>query len=88
MQPVFLWQVVPLAVPFPSISLCNMRNLDTSILNELNEIFKKEIDDEKWQNISSDTFIQQYMNTVAKYYKMFIRPDIPFSVFQTVLSRR
>lgn len=32
-------EVVPLAAPFPSISLCNMRNLDTVVLNRLNRIF-------------------------------------------------
>ena len=31
--------VLPLAAPFPSISLCNMRNLDTIVLNRLNRIF-------------------------------------------------
>jgi len=32
-------EVLPLAAPFPSISLCNMRNLDTIVLNRLNLIF-------------------------------------------------
>ena len=32
-------EVLPLAAPFPSISLCNMRNLDTIVLNRLNRIF-------------------------------------------------
>lgn len=80
-------EVVPLAVPFPSISLCNMRNLDTAVLNELNLIFKETDIAEQWRNVSTDPFIHQYMKTVAKYYKMFILPTIPFSVFQTILSR-
>jgi len=32
-------EVLPLAAPFPSISVCNMRNLDTIVLNRLNRIF-------------------------------------------------
>lgn len=32
-------EIVPLPVPFPAISLCNMRNLDTMVLNTLNQIF-------------------------------------------------
>ena len=33
-------EIVPATVGFPSISLCNMRNLDVMVLNTLNHIFK------------------------------------------------
>ena len=40
-------EVLPLKAPFPSISLCNMRNLDTIVLNRLNRIFLQTNDSEE-----------------------------------------
>nr|URS64681.1 Wamide-gated sodium channel [Malacoceros fuliginosus] len=79
--------IVPSPVPFPAISLCNMRNLDIIVLNNLNKIFKEAADPLNWGNYTSDPFINAYMSVVAKYYPMFVRPDINMHVFQTVLTR-
>ena len=80
-------EVVPSAVPFPSISLCNMRNLDTMVLNTLNRIFKEASDPLDWTNYTSDPFINEYMNVVARYYPMFIKNGSNIPVFQMVLTR-
>ena len=80
-------EVLPLSVPFPAISLCNMRNLDTLVLNRLNNIFKEATDPLEWTNYTDEPFIFEYMKTVAKYYPMFRRNDTDFQVFQTVLTR-
>ena len=79
--------IVPTPVPFPAISLCNMRNLDIIVLNNLNKIFKEATDPLEWGNYTQDPFINEYMNVVAKYYPMFVNPDIDMHVFQTVLTR-
>ena len=80
-------EIVPATVPFPAISLCNMRNLDIMVLNTLNRIFKNASDPLSWTNITKDPFINAYMLTVAKYYPMFLRNDTDMKIFQTVLTR-
>ncbi len=80
-------EVLPLAMTFPSISLCNMRNLDNIVLNKLNQIFLESTDTTQWENYTDDTFIRNYMRVVAKYYPMFVHNDSDYSVFQTVLTR-
>lgn len=80
-------EIVPAMVPFPAISLCNMRNLDIMVLNTLNRIFKNASDPLTWMNITSDPFLNAYMMTVAKYYPMFVRDDIDMKIFQTILTR-
>ncbi len=80
-------EIVPAVVPFPAISLCNMRNLDIMVLNTLNRIFKNATDPLTWGNLTEDAFINSYMLIVAKYYPMFLRTDIDMKVFQTVLTR-
>ena len=81
-------EVVPLAMSFPAISLCNMRNLDVIVLNKLNTIFKAAGDPLAWDNYTDDPFIDAYMTLVSKYYPMYQRNDIDMRVFQTVLTRR
>lgn len=80
-------EILPLAVPFPAISLCNMRNLDIIVLNKLNAIFKNESNKLGWGNLTDNTFINDYLMLVSKYYPMFQRPDYDIEMFQTVLSR-
>ena len=70
--------IVPGTVRFPSISMCNQRNLDTVILNTLNQIFINATDPVTWGNASSDPFINAYMATVAKYYPLFQRINIRY----------
>ncbi len=81
-------EVVPTPVPFPSISICNMRNLDVHVLNSLNQMF---IDDEEPYNHinkSANPFINEYMKTVAKYAPLWwtYQEEFP-EVFQEVFSR-
>ena len=81
-------EIVPATVRFPAISLCNMRNLDVMVLNTLNHIFKNVTDPRDWiLGVSNNTFINEYMRTVAKYYPMFVKNDSDWKVFQTVLTR-
>ncbi|CAD5120144.1 unnamed protein product [Dimorphilus gyrociliatus] len=63
-------EIVPSAVSFPSISLCNMRNLDIMILNKLNRVFINvtNILPVHWLNVSDDPFINEYMKVVSKYF--------------------
>ncbi|KAK2151730.1 hypothetical protein LSH36_353g04012 [Paralvinella palmiformis] len=83
-------EVVPLSISFPSISLCNMRNLDNNIMNRLNKIFKTGNNPAAWQlavNESDDSFIKEYMKVVSKYYPMFLNEDADMAIFATVLTR-
>lgn len=80
-------EVVPSSVPFPAISLCNMRNLDVMVLNSLNRIFNESNDPEKWANHTENPFIRDYIHLVSKYYPMFVIQDIDIHIFQTVLTR-
>nr|URS64682.1 FMRFamide-gated sodium channel 1 [Malacoceros fuliginosus] len=81
-------EVVPTPVPFPSISICNMRNLDVHILNTLNRMFIE--DDRPFSNInkSEHEFIRAYMKKVAKYAPLFwnYQDEYP-EVFQEIFSR-
>ena len=80
-------EVVPLPIPFPSISLCNMRSLDYIILNKLNRAFK-ENDQALWANISTDPFISSYMAFVTKYYPMYQNMSmLEPQIFSIVLTR-
>ena len=80
--------MVPTAVPFPSISMCNMRNLDVYILNTLNQKF---IDDHlpiNHINTSSHPFVREYMKTTAKYGPLWYayQKEYPL-VFRHIFSR-
>lgn len=81
-------EVVPNPVPFPSISFCNMRNLDVHVLNTLNSMFLA--DDRPFNNInkSDHLFIKAYMTKVAKYAPLFwtYQSEYP-EVFQEIFSR-
>ena len=81
-------EVVPTPVPFPSISICNMRNLDIHILNTLNRMFLE--DDKPYNNINKTTnrFIKAYMTKVAKYAHLFwnYQEEYP-EIFQEIFSR-
>ena len=45
-------------------------------------------DPKDWVNdVSNNTFINEYMRTVAKYYPLFQLPTSDWEVFQTVLTR-
>ena len=83
-------EVVPMSISFPSISLCNMRNLDNNIMNSLNHVFKMGDDPKQWQtavNYTDDPFIKEYMRLVSKYYLMFRNVQLDMAVFATVLTR-
>ena len=81
-------EIVPAPVPFPAISLCNMRNLDVVVLNTLNKIFLNSTTAPlTWDNNTGYPFINAYMRTVSKYYPMFQRLDLDMNIFQTVLTR-
>ena len=81
-------EVVYTAVPFPSISICNMRNLDFHVLNTLNRMFIE--DDSPYNHINStdNDFINMYMQKVAKYAPLFWNYQDQYTeVFHDVFSR-
>ncbi|ELT93367.1 hypothetical protein CAPTEDRAFT_212912 [Capitella teleta] len=80
-------EILPLAVPFPAISVCNMRNLDIIVLNKLNDIFKRETNNLTAQNLTDNQFINEYLKTASKYRPMVLLPDVDREMFQTVLTR-
>lgn len=95
-------EVVPLSVPFPSISLCNLRNLDNIVLNRLNNIFKtdwdianftssneadNDTDGERDSHVFDSPFIAKYLETVAKYYPMYTHNVTDNHAFETVVTR-
>jgi len=82
-------EVVAIPVPFPAISLCNMRNLDFNVLNTLNRRFLADPFPEHHINATDNEFVRQYMRTVALYGPLFYRyqEQMPLYVFQEVFSR-
>lgn len=81
-------EVVPTPVPFPSISICNMRNLDVHILNSLNQMFLENGNPYENINRTNITFIQQYMEKVAKYAPIFWKYQEEYpEQFQDIFSR-
>jgi len=81
-------EVVAIPVPFPAISMCNMRNLDFYVMNMLNDLFLADEHPEHHIN-ATDTFVREYMRTVAYYSPLWYnyQEQIPLSIFQEVFSR-
>ena len=81
-------EVVPTPVPFPSISICNMRNLDVHVLNTLNRMFIRDDSPYNHINKSDHPFINEYMKTVSKYAPLWWDYQYEYpEVFQEVFSR-
>jgi len=82
-------EVVAIPVPFPAISLCNMRNLDFNVLNTLNRRFLADPYPQHHINATDNEFIRQYMMTVARYGPLWYvyQEQLPLYVFQEVFSR-
>ena len=79
--------VAPAPVPFPSLSFCNMRNLDTHVLNKLNKKFKESHNPISHLN-DSDYFIREYMKLSANFGSLWYdyQEEYPY-VFQEVFHR-
>ena len=81
-------EVVPTPVPFPAVSLCNMRNLDIYILNTLNRKFIEDHHPINHINSSAHPFVREYMKIVAKYGPIWYNYQSHYPlVFQEVFSR-
>lgn len=94
-------EVVPLSAPFPSISLCNMRNLDTVVLNRLNRIFigtdladnEDDVDDDQHHQIDDNSSNMAAASATVGRTKREAkwRPEMPleriFAEFVTNLFR-
>ena len=81
-------EVVSTPVPFPSVSLCNMRNLDFYILNILNRKFLEDAHPANHINSSDHPFIREYMKTVAKYGPLWYKYQESHPlIFQEIFSR-
>ena len=80
-------EVVPEPVPFPAISLCNMRNLDVFTLNEINRKFIEDHNALHHVN-SSEGFIREYMKVVSQYSPLWYRYQAEYPrVFNQIFSR-
>lgn len=84
-------EVVPVSVPFPAVSLCNMRNLDVYVLNQINRMFiETQGDAIPHINATDDAFIGAYMRYVARYTRLWNESAVQFNYtkeFQEVFSR-
>ena len=82
-------EVVPTPVPFPAISMCNMRNLDFFILNILNRKFLEDHYPLNHINTSHHPFIKEYMKNVARYGALWYtyQEKLDPLIFQEVFSR-
>ena len=81
-------EVVPTAVPFPAITICNMRNLDIHILNTLNRMFINDSEPRNHINTSAHPFIKVYMKSVARYGPVFYAFQKEHqAMFQEIFSR-
>lgn len=84
-------EVVPVSVPFPAVSLCNMRNLDFYVLNQINRMFiETQGDAIPHINATDDRFISAYMKYVARYTRLWNESAVQFNYtkeFQEVFSR-
>jgi len=82
-------EVVAIPVPFPAISLCNMRNLDFNVLNTLNRRFLADPYPQHHINATDNAFVREYMRTVARYGPLWYsyQEQLPLYVFQEVFSR-
>ena len=80
-------EVVAIPVPFPAISLCNMRNLDFNVLNTLNRRFLEDPYPQHHINATENAFVREYMRTVARYGPLWYsyQEQLPLYVFQAVL---
>lgn len=81
-------EVVPTQVPFPAISMCNMRNLDVYVLNTLNRKFLEDHNPINHINSSENDFIREYMKITAKYGPLWYNYQNQYPLeFQEVFSR-
>ena len=75
-------------MPFPAISLCNMRNLDPFILNTINRKFIENANPAFHINTSDNSFVREYMRNTAKYGPLWYEYQEMYpSLFQEVFSR-
>ncbi len=74
-------------VPFPSVSLCNMRHLDNMVLTEINRVFGISQEPKDWQNITDNPFVSAYMDSVSTYSDMFLDNHIDMHEFEIISSR-
>lgn len=81
-------EVVPTPVPFPAISLCNMRNLDILTLNTINDLFLKDHNPINHMNYTDNPFIPEYMRMLARYSPLWYEYQNKYPlIFQEVFSR-
>lgn len=84
-------EMVPIPVPFPAISLCNMRNLDFYYLNLLNRKFIQSHGDPIYHiNRSENEFVKEYMKYAARYGTLWndnMVQSLYSKEFQEVFSR-
>nr|AWC68059.1 DEG/ENaC family ion channel ENaC7 [Platynereis dumerilii] len=81
-------EVIPAQVPFPAVSLCNMRNMDVHVLNTLNRKFIEDHNLINHINNSDNDFVREYMKLSAKYGPLWYKYQGKYPLaFQEVFSR-
>jgi len=72
-------ELVSEPVPFPSVTLCNMRSLDFTVLNRINQLFVEDHTALSYVNRSlgdhfialGDPFVEAYMTLVARFSALY-----------------
>jgi Amiloride-sensitive sodium channel len=60
------------AFPFPSVSVCHMRNLDFHVLNTINRMFN-ENEPSHYVNSNESQFVREYMRMVARFQELSVK---------------
>ena len=74
-------------VPFPSVSLCNMRHLDNMVLDEISRVFLVNEEPEEWKNATNNPYVSAYIDSVRTYANIYYSGPIDDQVFETISSR-
>ncbi len=73
-------------VPFPSVSLCNMRHLDNMVLDEISRVFLVNEEPEEWKNATNNPYVSAYIDSVRTYANIYYSGPIDDQVFETISS--
>jgi len=81
-------EVDAIPVPFPDVSVCNMRPIDFQVFNTLNRLFIENPSSKNHISSNESQFVRDYMRILAKYQLVYDKNYASYrSVFDEVLSR-
>ena len=80
-------EIVQRHIPFPAISICNLRSMDAKVLNKINRLFIDKPDAHYHYTHTNDSAIREYMKVFAKYGLLYKKHWHKYhSIFEEVLS--